>query len=359
MHFASRYSYYYRSSQGGGEEDIYTTADGKQLHGIAGDSLGGTSDSGPGPTPTSQTVFEWTGTVENEITNADLSTAADQTGSTAGANAGSPWPQCGITKYAGSGKKSVFIDCHVGGTSFSPVTGDLNNNWSATGTRRALAEAKLDSAELHYGVTLKSIYVTLGSNDVRGATAIATVLSDIDSFFTWITTKYPNTDIVLLQVGQTERVNGSVNTEGSARAHQIRARIKQNALNHARVYFAGNGGTVPTFDSLHFPQTGNNIVGNFFANWELNDSYDKWTRFIIASQTTAPTTLQKTLITNWVAAVGYPTGIDTFIPFRKMATEADASNDWNGETFLTKQSTVTLGANGRSEERRVGKEGRS
>jgi hypothetical protein len=328
----------------GGNIDAYTTADGKQLFGIIGDSTGGTSDTGPGPTPTSGTVFEWTGSVENEITNADLSTAADNTGSTAGANAGSPWPQMGITYYNGYSRKSVFIDCHVGGSEFTP-NGD-NSNWSSTGTLRGTAETKIDSAITEYGVTPKAIFVELGSNDIRHNVAIATVLSDIDAFFTWITTKYPNTDIVCLQPGQTDQVNGSANTQGSERAHQIRARIKQNALNNSRVHLYGNAGTVENYDNLHFTQSGNNHVGRMAANWLLNDSYSKWARSIIASQYTEPTSAQKTLIENWVSAINYTTGLDTFLPFRKMSTEKDAFNDWGFETFASKVATLTLGENG-------------
>jgi hypothetical protein len=282
-----------------GESDPYTTADGKQLFAIIGDSLGGTSDTGPGPTPTSGTVFEWDGSAEAEVTNADL----------AAANNGSPWPQMGITYNASSAKKSVFIDNHVPGSEFSP-NGD-NNNWSSTGTLRAAAETKIDSAVTNYDVIPKAIFVTLGSNDLRGSVAIATILSDIDAFFTWITTKYPDTDVLIMQVGKTDQAGGSPNTEGTARAHQIRARIKQNVINNTRVHFYGNGGTLPTYDALHWTQVGNNTAGNMAARWLLNPSYSKWARSIIASQSVDISTARKDLIEDFVTTVDFTTGVDT------------------------------------------------
>jgi len=314
--------------------DTYTTSDSKQIIAIIGDSKGGTSDASTGVVASANTVYEWTGASEVNITSGEL----------AGANTGSPWVQCGKTYYTGASIKSVFVDTHSGGAEFSP-NGD-NNNWSATGTLRASAETKIDGAVTHYGVIPKAIFVLLGENDIRASTTIATVLTDIDAFFTWITTKYPNTDIVVMQCGKTDQVNGSANTEGSLRAHQIRSRIKQNAINTTRVCFFANGGTITTYDNLHYSAAGNIHAGRMAGNWLVNSSYSKWTRSIISSMYTKPTTTQKNVINTWVSAVNYTTGIDTFYKWRGAATETDANNDWGFEAFCTKQSLISLISNG-------------
>lgn len=319
---------------GGNQASPDTNPDGKQLFAILGDSIArGTSD-GVGPTPTAGTVFEWDGAAEVEVTNSDLIDA----------NTGSMWPRFGIDHNTNTGRKPVFINTAAGGAEYSP-NGD-NNNWSSTGTLRAAALTKINSAMSHYAVTkLKGIFVILGVNDARGAVALATIQSDISDFYTWLQTQYPDTPILIAQIGRTESVTAAV------RINTIRGYVRSIVEANTNCHFFCNltslvsGGYYDT-DNLHLAQTGNNMVGQMAARWFSNSAYSKWARSIIASFTDDLSTARKTLISNFVGAdpTTFFLSLDVFLLF-KNTNEDNCYNDWLFGAGPLKVNTLIFTAN--------------
>lgn len=307
-------------------DSAYTTADGKQLIVLIGDSMHGNSNNGPGPTPIAGTVFEWNGSAEVMVTNDDLLLSENASG-VHGPGAGSPWPQCGVTYNAATSRKPVYVDTHSPGSEFAPNID--NNNWSSTGTLRALATTKINSAIAHYEVQRPMvIFVFLGVNDIGGTALIGTIQSDIAAFFVWVQATYPNTPIVCAQPGF------AGNNNETLRAQQVRTAIKQQAVLNSNVHLFANFGHLDRQSgSSHFVQSSNNTVGNMASRWLTSSSYSKWARAIIASHSIDLSTTQKDKVQVWVGDGVEYLGIDIFYNW-KSANEVDNKNDWGFGAYL-------------------------
>jgi len=275
---------------------VDTTADGKQVFLIIGDSkaAGSNNTGGPGPTPTANTVFQWNKNTSQivQITNTDvLSIAAGQ---------GSPWPQFGITYNSNSGFKPVFVPMAVAGSKFSQITD--TNDWSTAGANYTPAITQCDACLTSLGLTKpKAILVRLGVNDIRNAAVLANIYTDMDSLVSRLTAKYPGVPIVFTMIGRNET------TAFDARNYGVRGKLISIALNNPDVHIACiEASFISTgmmgADNLHDSLAMGNEVGRQMAEWFNNGAYSKWGRTIISSQYEVLTSNRKTLVDNFVTS---------------------------------------------------------
>jgi lysophospholipase L1-like esterase len=197
----------------------------------------------------------------------------------------------GISRYNASGYKSVFVSTGIGGSTFSAAAG--NNDWSTTGNNYALMLTDWNNAKALIGVTKpRVIIISLGTNDMGSAVALATVQSDIASLFSRLQSDFPGVDILVLQPGINTVTTGS-------RQCAVRQYIKAIAESTSNVYLFGGlvgalGAGRIVFNNVHPTQPGNNDIGDQFARFLANSTYSKWSRSIIASHWNEPSTTHKT-----------------------------------------------------------------
>lgn len=281
-----------------------TNEEGQQVVLCIGDShtvRRGPTGTSYGPTPAAGTVYQWD--VPNQQLYEVAATDILQTG--ASANWGSIWPQTGIEYFNKTGRKPVFVTMGVGGSNYSPRTGD-SGDWSTADTLYATAKSECDNCLAFLGLTSpKYIFVNLGVNDSRGATALATIQSDIASLYNRLHTDYPHATILQIMMGRNE-------TEVStARAITIRNYIRDEAEARSYMHIVASetamwSNSYYDSDNLHLLQTGNNVIGEMIGRWldPANAIYSKWARSIIASHFDALSTTRKGLINQWVSDMG-------------------------------------------------------
>lgn len=263
---------------------------------------------GPGPTPAANTVYQW------DVINSNLyqigSTDILQSGSSS--TWGSIFPQYGIDRNADSGRMVVFICSGIGGSNYSPRTGDTGD-WTDADTLWSTAKANFDSCisylNSHYpnAILYKKAKVIMGVNDIRGIaggqSTQSTVLIDITAFYTRFESSYPGMEISIVLPGRSE--NGI-----TLAAHSI---VRNALINEARartnVHIActeapfASAGYYDT-DNLHLVQDGNNALGSMMAKWDKSTAYSKWARPIIASHFDDLSSIRKDLINSFVATLG-------------------------------------------------------
>jgi hypothetical protein len=317
---------------------VNTTGDGKQVFLVVGDSIanGSNNSSGPGPTPAAGTVQQWNGSSVIDIGAADVHNIP--------VGGGTFMPKMGIDYNTNTGRIPVFIPLGSSGAEFSP-NGD-NNNWSSTGTLRAGAQTQVTNCLASLSLTqLRGIVVILGVNDARAVTTLATVQADIDAFFTWLTTTYPNVPIQVCQVGRTESV------VIDNRTYTVRERIVSNAISKPMVQMAFNIGSWINSagygaDNLHPTQTGNNNLGASLAMWWTNLSYTKWARSVMSAMYGSITSGRKTLVQNFINSIGTDLFLLENLHLLKVSNANDIGSDW---TFLQllhlNTGTVNLNTN--------------
>jgi hypothetical protein len=287
---------------------VDTNSQGQQAFLVVGDSImrGSNNASGPGPTPTSGTVYQWNNSL-GQITEIGASDVYNVV-----ASGGTFMPRFGIDYNTATGYKPVMISCGSSGSNFSP-DGD-NNNWSATGTLRASTEPQVTDCLNELGVSkLKAIIVGLGINDVNAAEIaepIATALTDVDSFFTWLTTTYPGVPILVSLFGR--NTNSGVSGVVTTRGYALRNRILENVRNNDNIHvvfqqasWVGSGGygTVGVDDQLHPVQSGNNNMGTSIARWFSLSSYAKPVRSILSCFYDDLSTARKNLINDFITTI--------------------------------------------------------
>lgn len=290
-----------------------------------------------GPTPTANTVFQWD--VPNQLLYEIGATDILQTG--AGTDWGSIYPQMGISYFSSTGRKPVFVTMGVGGTNYSPRTGD-SGDWSTADTLYTTAKDECDNCLTFLGLnTPKYVIVNLGVNDSRGATALATIQADITSLYDRLHTDYPRAVILQIMMGRNE-------TEVStSRAIAIRNYIRNEAETRDYMHIVASETAMWSngyydSDNLHLLQTGNNLVGEMVGRWldPANAIYSKWAKSIIASHFDALSTARKALINQWVTSVGsLYFDLDQFYNLHT-TIEANTFFDWTFQYGGFKTSSV-------------------
>lgn len=275
------------AGMGGGSTD--TTADGKQVFVIIGDSKTGTSPSA-GPSPSAGTVYEWDAGAVVDVGADDLT----------GTTIGSPWPRCGINYNAGSGgKKPVFVYCGSSGSTYS--THGTGNSWNVAGNLYAPMKVKVNAALAALGLTKpKAIFIILGINDSAGAVALATVQSDIQSLYTRLTADFGGCDIVA-------SIPSRGTTANAQRLISIRSYITDESFVRSNVHtITGETAfreiTGLYTDNLHYNATGNDWMGIFYSHWLLNSTMSKFGRSFVSSMFTDIIPARKALLDTCVSA---------------------------------------------------------
>jgi hypothetical protein len=337
MHYAALYPYYYSGEDTPSDPSdvvgVNTTADGRQAVLVIGDSIGNGSNNtnGPGPTPVSGTVYQWNGTDVIEVGADDVYNIP--------VGGGSMMPQMGIDRFNDSGYKSVFIPMASSGAEMCFPSLD-NNNYAASGTRRAITEGQVTDCLAALGLTeLRAICVVGFINDARSANTLSDILTGMTSFFDWITTTYPGVPVLFSQIGKD---GSNINTQ---RIYTIAKGVIDNCALYENCHMAfnnrawiGSGGYGA--DNLHPNQTGQNQLGASFARWLKNYSYSKWARSIISAMFGDITEARKTAIQTAITSIGDDYFKLESLHFLKMSNAFDWFNDWTFLGYLTNASAV-------------------
>lgn len=313
----------------GGIADEDTNSQGQQAFLFLGDSIiaGSNNTTGPGPTPTSGTAYQWDNISSIiEIGSDDVVTIQPGQGTLI--------PQFAIDYNAATGYKAVAICRGSGGAEFYP-DGD-NNNWYSSGTLRAGAESAVTSTLTALGITkLKAIVVILGINDVRSSNSTTDIETGIDSFVTWVTTTYPGIPVLFYQIGR------ETSSSFSLKQYTVRHKIISVCQSNTDCHLVGNiasyyGALIFGADNLHPTQTVNNFMGAGLARWFSNSSYSKWCRGYLSCLygdiTTQRKQLLDTFFTNQVANGNYFKL--EYLGFYKVSNEYDYNIDATHLGFL-------------------------
>ena len=281
IYYPSDYHPFRNYSSGGGEYDIFW---------VLGDSLSrGASDGGlVGPTPTSGTVYEYHNNSLVEITNSDLADALD----------GSPWPQFGIDYNARSGRKVLFCNSAIGGSTITDkdASGKI---WIETG-EGSLWQGALDEldgiTEVEGGGSFKGVIISGGVNDYRQAVkpTAAEFKSDYQDLIDRVKSRVGSSvPIYLFQVA-------AVGTAEATLFYEMRKVILELVSENSNVHLAFNplGFAAQAYhaaDNIHFIQDGNNVAGKQIDRYIANNAYSKTIRAALSLFDTELTEAEESL----------------------------------------------------------------
>lgn len=224
-----------------------------EIYILIGDSIarGNSNPQVPGPTPNSETVYEWNGSALVEITTNDLALA----------EGGSPWPRHGINRNLATGKIIIYVNCAQGGSTITDKE-DSGRIWSATGPGSLWQDAvdKAAGALLIPNSVLRGVVISGGVNDFREPikpTADEYKLAYQD-LIDRVNAEWDTPDIFLFQVVRSGSESGL--------ACDMREKVMELEVDNANVYVAHNSlgffaQSLTSADSVHFIQDGNNKVG--------------------------------------------------------------------------------------------------
>lgn len=299
--------------------------------GVIGDS-NADGRGGSIPSVATNTLYNWTGSSFVEVTTQSVANT--------GIN-GSIYQQFATDYKAATGKAVYLINGAKGGSSVYD-SGD-DDNWYTTGNLYDLWKAEVDESENVRGGGLKGIFLNVGINDVRAGTTTANIDAGFQSLISRLTTDFPGVPILVINIGRTET---EVLSHALVDARQVVSDLVEDNTN---VHFIASAGTfIATsgynVDNLHYSQTTNNAIGSMAARWTQNESYTKVARSIISSHFDDLSSGRKTLIQNWVTALGDDYySLNHFINFRT-TTANNVFLDWTFLGFCT-TTAVTFNAN--------------
>jgi len=320
------------------------SATGQAVVVIHGDSRerGSNNSTGPGPTPTAGTVYQWNDSAIVQITNADTWNCP--------ASQGTPHPQFGIKFNELTTLKAIIVPAASAGSTivFRAESVPTTNTWDISGgnlysdaktrTTAALAAASVDEPI--------AIHESLGINDIRrdGTTVspvldMPTIVAKTQEYMNRLHTDYPNTPVLWSQEGryETSVLNDRIYAFRKALIDETVARdyLHIVGLNAALIGSGGYGA-----DGLHRNQTGNNDIGNMRARWMANASYSKWARMIIANHFDDITTARKNLIETFVStqiSLGNWFKLE-YLGVFKTSNGNNVFLDWSMLTYLSSSS---------------------
>jgi hypothetical protein len=334
---------YYYSLQSTVEPD--TTPDGKQAFLIIGDSIAAGTGETLGPETETNTLFCWNGTSIDEITDTDISTNP-------GGTDGTMWKQFAIDHKANTGYASVVYNA---GRSGSEIWKDATTiNWSVDGDLYAPMVVSANNLLTFLNVQrFAGIHIIGGINDARGGEDIEDIRDAFDSLIERLTTDFPNTPILISQIGRTE------STIYNVKLYQIRNKIVDLCIDNSHVNLVGNlmvfcpngiNGTHGGFrddDDLHPTQASNNTHGSCFARWYKNSAYSKWGRSVMSSMPDEISDARKILIDNCISGLvsdGTYFGLEFMFVF-KSTTDINRHLDWSFMTLYSNVGSVTFHEN--------------
>lgn len=233
-----------------------------------------------GPTTLPGTCYEWndgTGLLV-ELTTADLSSA----------NVGTAWKAFALYHNQSTGKKIVFVQGAVNGSSFYPnVAGGITNNWMATpdGACYEPFVAKMTNCLNYLGKNQPDLIAgALGINDEQGSVTTANFITGVNAVFTQLDTTYPGVQKLWTQIGRW--ASGTNTTTLYDKRYALVSRIEAFAT-HAMAFsnlacvFSGTGYRA---DNVHLAQASLNSLGFSYSEYlRFTHITNKWARGAIAS----------------------------------------------------------------------------
>lgn len=324
---------------------VETGPNGEQVFLNIGDSNADGRGTTLGPNTTAGTFYNWNGSGFDEITTTDVSN---------GGALGTYLKQFAVNYNTRTGYKIHVVQKGSGGSNFYP-DGDANN-WYTTGDRYVDARTEAREAMVIAGVTkLKAIFITLGVNDNRANTTLSLIQSGVNSLIARLTSDFPNTPIILNQVGRSEVGSPSSGEESfGARLYAIRGYLIDAAKNNTNVYLLsapitgiGLSGSYKA-DNLHYEQVLNNYIGAQLDRLLMNkDSYSKWAACIMSSMFDDISSGRKTALATFVDAEianGNFWKMEFFAYF-KTTVQENCFVDWTFRGYIFNNTSVTFSAN--------------
>jgi hypothetical protein len=304
----------------GGEppEQTWVSADGEIVIPFISDSMLKTADGTGPPTPIDNAVYEWDDNAVVEITSDSYNS-----------NGGTICPQLGNNIFTALGYKTVFVNKASSGSSYSPSLDD--NNWTLDGDLYTDAITEIDECLVAVGVDRPAYIIwNLGVNDSSDPSDINDVETDLKSLFERVTTKYPNTPILVCQNGNFLTTSYQTATQRQAlirKWHKEMVELYPNAhfVDINAAYYGVSGMQIS--NTAHHTQAGLNMKADKILRWLQHDSYTKWARSIIASQFVELTTPQKDAIQDFVNTEVYD-ALDIFLPFKNQPDRSCIFLDW-------------------------------
>lgn len=313
---------------------------------IIGDSVARGNSTAVGNTPTYNSTFQWDAGNSNlrVITNLDLLEPV------AASAIGSQWPQFGDSYYQYTGRKAVFINCGIGGSSWENST-DTNFSWYTDGTLYSDAVTKINNCLTFLDRPLKAVYILLGINDAaqQSYTLSSTYLT---SLIDRINTDFDSPRICISMPGK----YGTTTLTELTRINTMCEMIKALSFTYANVELAGAGprnfaawvpGSTPNAvfnDDYHFNANGNNLFGDKLARQLAipTNRYHKYSRGIIGGLYDNPSTERRGYIDTFITDLenaSLLSELDQLYIFSDMgADDFNAQIDW---AFKSPGSPVT------------------
>lgn len=216
---------------------------------IIGDSIANGTSNGIGNV-TSGELFEYNEGGFVQITEDTLD-----------ANTGSPYPAM-ANKFSEYNKIVYLLEHGSGGSEFSPNPSIFNtNNWSEDGVLYNQMKTDADAYLLLRDIDkFSAIIINCGINDAIGAIDLNTIESDAQSLISRLNTDFPNTTIVINQLGKSPADSGRVTA--------IRGYIDDLVTNNSFVIDGFDLDTLDAsyyYDGLHLNQSGNDLMGEALA----------------------------------------------------------------------------------------------
>lgn len=245
---------------------------------IIGDSVARGNSDAVGPTPTTDTVYQWDDGAGNVrmITNTDLLEPV------AAGSPGSEWPQFGITFNSLTGRKPLMINCAIGGGGW--YRPNATYSWYTNGTLWSDAVTKTNNCLSFIGKQAPDcVFINMGINEsiVDSYTLDIVYLTDlIDK----INTEYSSPRIFVAMPGKTSVTTYTL----FSRVMTIRKFLKTIQDTYSNVEVCGDLNTLMIWggnfqvDEFHLTGAGNNLFGERIARqMALSMSYHKYARTLI------------------------------------------------------------------------------
>lgn len=319
---------------GGGPSDPFTNDLGEQGTAFWGDSFNQGNSTAPGPNPNGAGFYQnYNTNTKVQITTTDV----------LGCVNGSMIPQYCLTKFNANGKKTIAALCGFSGSKFYDATG--SSSWDTGGVLYATAKARTDAMLLANNIQkpVAIVVASMGVNDISGASVIADVVTAIDSFFSRITTDYPDTKIL---IGIPGRTNGAENMNN--RFALVREALYRAERTYTNViigpYFpqyVGRG--FMQGDNLHINVNGNSAAADAFVAAELNTTYHKHTQSVLNMITASISDTKKTAINTFIANQQANLALCDTVQIWISEAQQDALTDWVFRT-CTKLNSATWGS---------------
>lgn len=259
------------------------------LLGVIGDSTADGAAILKGSCPT-KTFYNFIGSSWSQITTQSVANDSPTLGSI--------WHYFANAYKAEFNKPTYLVSGAKGGSSFYTST----FSWYTTGTLYTDWLLRMNRACASLGKKAPDLIVMkLGVNDIRAGFSYANITAGIDSLVSRITSSFPNTPVLVMQIGRTET---DINSLALA---DIREYLIDTCNANANFHMVTSPPTMALLsgyeaDGLHENAYAQKIYGKQLVNWLTNSRFSKWGRSIISTQFDVPSNQDKIAMDTYVLA---------------------------------------------------------